>query len=71
MNHIKLLDVLQSVETVYQNAVQKHNSSSSEDDIMEISGIELDNDYSNFVPSSEFRGNEPQPYSSRRDEPTN
>ena len=41
-NPIELLDASQSVETIYKNAVVKRNSSSSEDDIMELSGPVLD-----------------------------
>ena len=33
-----MLDASQLVETIYRNAVEKKNSSSSEDDIMELSG---------------------------------
>ena len=53
-NPINLLDAVQSVETIYKNAVEKRNSSSSEDDIMELSGPVFDDMYSNFK-TSEFQ----------------
>ena len=45
-NRIRTLDVSQSVETIYKNMVDKRNSSSSEDDIMELSGQEFDKIFS-------------------------
>ena len=41
-NVIKLLDNSQSAETIYRNAVEKRTSSSSEDDVMELSGEDFD-----------------------------
>ena len=59
----KSLDMSPSVETVYKNAVNKRDSTSSEDDIMEISGNDYDVVFNqtSFSPSASM-----QPSTSRR-----
>ena len=64
-NNIRLLDATQSVEMIYKNAVEKCNSSSSEDNIMEISGEGFDVTFNqlNLTPAVPV-----EPSTSKRDE---